>query len=194
VAIRLQGVALPGIGQVPVQAIQALPYLLTVVLLAGFIGRSVAPQGAGHAVHQGALMVIPARPLPRACRARSVAAGAVDAMGPRLRAVFALPGRRRVLDEQGRIHAGCNVENAAYPQGCLRRGRCAQRDGAGRRAHGAAVLVVGPGRPVTPCGGCRQKMREFGGDSLPVLVADPSGLRARFTLGELLPPASAPTT
>lgn len=46
-AIRLQGVHLPGIGEVPVQAIQALPYLLTVVLLAGFIGKSVAPKALG---------------------------------------------------------------------------------------------------------------------------------------------------
>jgi ABC-type uncharacterized transport system permease subunit len=46
-AIRLQGVRLPGIGEVPVPAIQALPYLLTVVLLAGFIGRTVAPQALG---------------------------------------------------------------------------------------------------------------------------------------------------
>ncbi len=47
VAMRLQGVALPGIGEVPVQAIQALPYVLTVVLLAGFIGKAVAPQAIG---------------------------------------------------------------------------------------------------------------------------------------------------
>lgn len=46
-AIRLQGVHLPGIGEVPVQAIQALPYILTVVLLAGFIGKAVAPQALG---------------------------------------------------------------------------------------------------------------------------------------------------
>jgi simple sugar transport system permease protein len=46
-AIRLQGVALPGIGTVPVQAIQALPYVLTVVLLAGFIGRATPPRAAG---------------------------------------------------------------------------------------------------------------------------------------------------
>ena len=47
VAIRLQGVALPGIGQVPVQAIQALPYLMTVILLAGFIGKSTPPKASG---------------------------------------------------------------------------------------------------------------------------------------------------
>lgn len=47
VAIRLQGVVLPGIGEVPVQAIQALPYVLTVVLLAGFIGRATAPKAVG---------------------------------------------------------------------------------------------------------------------------------------------------
>lgn len=46
-AIRLQGVALPGVGEVPVQAIQALPYLLTVILLAGFIGRAIPPRASG---------------------------------------------------------------------------------------------------------------------------------------------------
>ncbi|NCT85147.1 MAG: ABC transporter permease [Comamonadaceae bacterium] len=47
VAIRMQGVALPGIGEVPVQLIQALPYILTVVLLAGFIGSAIAPKALG---------------------------------------------------------------------------------------------------------------------------------------------------
>ena len=47
VAIRLQGVKVPGIGEVPVQLIQALPYLLTLFLLAGFIGNAVAPKAAG---------------------------------------------------------------------------------------------------------------------------------------------------
>src|SRR5919112_396522 len=46
-AIRLQGVALPGIGQVPVQAIQALPYLMTVILLAGVIGTAIPPRASG---------------------------------------------------------------------------------------------------------------------------------------------------
>jgi simple sugar transport system permease protein len=47
VAIRLQGVVLPGLGEVPVAAVQALPYLMTVVLLAGFVGRAVAPAELG---------------------------------------------------------------------------------------------------------------------------------------------------
>ena len=47
VAIRLQGVRVPGVGEVPVQLIQALPYLLTMFLLAGFIGRAVAPRAVG---------------------------------------------------------------------------------------------------------------------------------------------------
>ncbi|HEX2135633.1 MAG TPA: ABC transporter permease [Microvirga sp.] len=47
VAIRLQGIALPGIGEVPVQAIQALPYLMTVVLLAGVIGTAIPPRASG---------------------------------------------------------------------------------------------------------------------------------------------------
>ncbi|RMF17824.1 MAG: ABC transporter permease [Gammaproteobacteria bacterium] len=47
ISIRLQGVAVPGIGEIPVQLIQALPYILTVVLLAGFIGKAIAPAADG---------------------------------------------------------------------------------------------------------------------------------------------------
>ncbi|AXO14823.1 ABC transporter permease [Thalassospira indica] len=46
-ATRLQGVVLPGIGEVPVQLVQALPYILTVILLAGFIGRAIPPKALG---------------------------------------------------------------------------------------------------------------------------------------------------
>jgi simple sugar transport system permease protein len=47
VQIRLQGVNIPGIGVIPVQFIQMLPYVLTVFLLAGFVGRAVAPKASG---------------------------------------------------------------------------------------------------------------------------------------------------
>ncbi len=98
-----------------------------------------------------------------------------------------------LLDEQGRIHAGCNVENAAYPQGL-----CAEAVALGHLVLAGgqritAVAVVGEGAGlVTPCGGCRQKLREFGGDEVPVVVGDMATQRARFTLGELLPVSFGP--
>ncbi|MFT3818826.1 MAG: cytidine deaminase [Rubrivivax sp.] len=98
-----------------------------------------------------------------------------------------------LLDDQGRIHAGCNVENAAYPQGvCAEAGALSALVLAGGRRLRAALVVGAGAAPCTPCGGCRQKLREFAGDELPVLVADLSGLRARFTLGELLPASFGP--
>ncbi len=98
-----------------------------------------------------------------------------------------------LMDEQGRIHAGCNIENAAYPQGlCAEAGALAQLVAAGGRRV-TAVVVVGEGDPAcTPCGGCRQKLREFAGQDVPVVVADTSTVRARYTLGELLPHSFGP--
>lgn len=98
-----------------------------------------------------------------------------------------------VLDDQGRIHAGCNVENAAYPQGvCAEAGALSAMVLAGGRRI-VAVAVVGDGDGlVTPCGGCRQKLREFGAPEVPILVADRSRLRARFTLQQLLPESFGP--
>ena len=93
----------------------------------------------------------------------------------------------------GGIYAGCNVENAAYPQGC-----CAEAAAvsamvlAGERAI-AEVCVIGAGPAlVTPCGGCRQRLREFAADHVPIHVCGPDGLRKTVTLGELLPLAFGP--
>jgi len=100
-----------------------------------------------------------------------------------------------LLDEQGRVHAGCNVENAAYPQGlCAEAGALAALVLAGGR-QARALVVAGPGPAwATPCGGCRQKLREFGSEDMPVLVADMAQVQARFSLGELLPHAFGPPT
>ena len=98
-----------------------------------------------------------------------------------------------LLDEQGRIHAGCNIENAAYPQS-----QCAEATAighlvlaGGRRILAAAVVGVAA-QPVTPCGGCRQRLREFASDDTPVWVADLGGVRAQYTLGQLLPASFGP--
>jgi cytidine deaminase len=98
-----------------------------------------------------------------------------------------------LLDETGAIHTGCNVENAAYPQGlCAEAGALAQLVAAGARRV-RAVVVVGEGaQPCTPCGACRQKLREFAGDDTPIVVADAQQVRAQFTLGGLLPHSFGP--
>jgi cytidine deaminase len=98
-----------------------------------------------------------------------------------------------LLDEQGRIHAGCNVENAAYPQGqCAEASAIGQLVLAGGRRILAAVVVGEGEAPVTPCGGCRQRLREFGADDLPVWAADLRSVRGRYTLGQLLPASFGP--
>ena len=98
-----------------------------------------------------------------------------------------------VLDAQGRIHAGCNVENAAYPQGvCAEAGALSAMLLAGG-TEVRAVLVVGQGEGlVTPCGGCRQKIREFAAPGTPILIANPQQVRATFTLAQLLPHSFGP--
>jgi len=101
-----------------------------------------------------------------------------------------------VLDDSGHIHAGCNVENAAYPQGwCAEASALAAMVAAGgRRVVAVAVVaVVPPGAgPVTPCGGCRQKLREFAAGDCPVWVADDEALRGTYSLAELLPHGFGP--
>ena len=96
-------------------------------------------------------------------------------------------------DEAGRVHAGCNVENAAYPVGtCAEAGAVAAMVAAGGRRI-AAILVLGEGAGlVTPCGACRQRIREFADADTPVHVAGPAGVRRTFTLGALLPEAFGP--
>jgi cytidine deaminase len=98
-----------------------------------------------------------------------------------------------VLDENGRIHAGANVENAAYPQGwCAETSALAAMVAAGgRRVLAVAVYAVADD-PVAPCGGCRQKLREFAAHDCPVWLAGAQGLRATHGLGELLPHAFGP--
>jgi cytidine deaminase len=93
----------------------------------------------------------------------------------------------------GAIYAGCNVENAAYPQSsCAEAGAIAAMALAGERRI-EEIVVVGDGEALcTPCGGCRQRIREFAGPTTPIHIAGPKGLRASFTLDELLPESFGP--
>src|SRR3546814_16494778 len=75
-----------------------------------------------------------------------------------------------ILADDGKIYAGCNIENAAYPVG-----NCAEASaiaamiaGGGKRI--TRIYVTGPGKaPVTPCGPCRQRLPEFAALSVQVV-------------------------
>jgi cytidine deaminase len=93
----------------------------------------------------------------------------------------------------GRVYAGSNVENASYPQGwCAEASALSAMVTAGDRDV-IAVLTVADGELIgTCCGGCRQKLREFAALDTPVYACGPDGVRATFTLAELLPHSFGP--
>jgi homotetrameric cytidine deaminase len=104
---------------------------------------------------------------------------------------FAVGAALRTAD--GRRYAGANVENAAFPQG-----QCAEASAIGALVAGgggaiAEVVVAAPSRQlVSPCGGCRQRLREFAPPGAPIHLADLERVRRTTTLGELLPLSFGP--
>lgn len=101
-----------------------------------------------------------------------------------------------VRGESGRVFSGVNVENAAYPVG-----NCAEASAIAamilhgdRRILGVAVAGghAGDGALCTPCGACRQRLREFAAPDIPIHVCGPEGLRRTFALDELLPCSFGP--
>ncbi len=93
----------------------------------------------------------------------------------------------------GKLYGGCNVENAAYPQGVCAEASAISVMVADGEKRIAEVLVMAEANDlVTPCGGCRQRLREFAGDDVLVHLSDPKVLRRTITLGELLPLSFGP--
>ena len=98
-----------------------------------------------------------------------------------------------VRTASGRVFAGCNVENASYPEGI-----CAESAAIGAMVSAGEyeiveVLTIADGeRLTTPCGGCRQRIREFAGPGTPVHAAGPEGIRTTFTIDQLLPASFGP--
>lgn len=90
----------------------------------------------------------------------------------------------------GAIFSGCNVENAAYPEGtCAEAGAVAAMAAAGERELVEVVVIADSPDPITPCGGCRQKLAEFGGADVSVTMVSTRGPVLTMTLGDLLPGA-----
>jgi cytidine deaminase len=92
------------------------------------------------------------------------------------------------------VFAGCNVENASYPIGtCAEAGAIAAMIAAGHRRIAEFLVVGGEDAMVTPCGACRQRLREFAAPEVVVHCAKPSGMRMSYTVEALLPASFGPS-
>ncbi len=90
----------------------------------------------------------------------------------------------------GSVHAGCNVENAAYPEGtCAEAGAIAAMVAAGQTRFDAIAVIADSPEPVTPCGGCRQKLLEFADPQARITMANTSGAKREMAVADLLPGA-----
>lgn len=90
----------------------------------------------------------------------------------------------------GAVYAGCNVENVAYPEGtCAEAGAIAAMVAAGETKLTEVYVIASSPSPVPPCGGCRQKLAEFGAGDVQVTMATTGGAEKVMTLSELLPGA-----
>jgi len=90
----------------------------------------------------------------------------------------------------GEIYAGCNVENAAYPEGtCAEAGAIAAMIAAGARDIAEVAVIADSPQPVSPCGGCRQKLAEFASGDVKVTMATTDGTVSDTTVSALLPGA-----
>ena len=119
---------------------------------------------------------------------------AIAALGRAYAPYSNFPVGAAIRDESGGIHVGANVENAAYPVGnCAEASAIAAMVMTGGRRISMIAVAGGDGTLLcTPCGACRQRIREFGDAETPVLVGGPDGFKRRFTLGELLPESFGP--
>ncbi len=93
----------------------------------------------------------------------------------------------------GRVYVGCNVENAAYPQGvCAECGAISAMVAGGESEIDTIVTVCDGEMLSTPCGGCRQKIREFATPSTVIRCAGPGGFVSSYSMAELLPDSFGP--
>lgn len=97
-----------------------------------------------------------------------------------------------IRTETGAVFAGCNIENASFPEGwCAETSAISQMVMAGERRIAEVALVAEKMPRITPCGGCRQRLKEFGTAETRVHLCDAGGIVETVTLGDLLPKAFA---
>lgn len=104
-----------------------------------------------------------------------------------------------LVDDNGQMHVGCNVENSSYPQGtCAEANAIATMVAQGGKIIDAIAVVGGAGEvgiacgggkvdACTPCGGCRQSILEFSDENTRIILLDPAGNSSSYSIDDLLP-------
>jgi len=88
----------------------------------------------------------------------------------------------------GTIYTGCNVENVAYPEGtCAEAGAIAAMVAGGDTEIAEIAVIADSPKPISPCGGCRQKIAEFASGDTKVVLTTVDGVTQETTVAELLP-------
>jgi len=127
-----------------------------------------------------------------------------DALGPLFDAAIAarahayapysrFPVGAALRSREGGVFAGCNVENASYPiVTCAEAGAISAMVAAGHKTIAEFLVVGAAERVITPCGACRQRLREFAGPDVLVHCMTPKGALVTYSVGALLPSAFGP--
>ncbi|WP_254871262.1 cytidine deaminase [Pseudooceanicola sp. HF7] len=93
-----------------------------------------------------------------------------------------------IRSASGVVYSGCNVENVAYPEGtCAEAGAIAAMVAAGETELTEVLVIADSPTPTPPCGGCRQKLVEFGGPEVKLTMVTSGGITQETTLADILP-------
>lgn len=119
--------------------------------------------------------------------------GAKQAMAKAYAPYSNYPVGALVVTQDGQTFVGCNVENASYPEGhCAETAAIAAMVMAGQQRIQSIYIMSQDEQGASPCGGCRQRIREFADNDTPVFLCSPKGVQKRLQLSDLLPHAFGP--
>ena len=93
-----------------------------------------------------------------------------------------------ILGQDGKIYTGCNVENISYPCGtCAEQAAIAKMVSSGCHKISAILVIADTKNPITPCGACLQRIKEFSDDNTMIGLANLQGICGSFSLNRMLP-------
>ena len=98
-----------------------------------------------------------------------------------------------IITDKGNLYSGCNVENASYPLGnCAEASAIASMVMGGEKKINKIYVMTKNDEGGIPCGGCRQRIREFSDSKTQIIMCSPDGIQNRMNLSELLPHSFGP--